>query len=221
MRSEKKSIICNLLSNSRHRFRECVLHRQLEGKFVLVLNMNQSGKTQSVLSLEMWALFEIYKDALVNLAGPEASRYYLSKMTVIARSQELNWNVKRAALPGHWNSKFSIDGVFSLDATHDSFNSIDWFFLGKKKDVFCMVATELDGTRSSSRSSWDCIKPKSFEVCGTLYAAVLEKLVSLLTLMAWPDIMWHILEEEMWQSGSSKECCTWKLWHLIWNQSCF
>lgn len=47
---KKKSILWNLFSNSRHRFGECVFHRQQKEKFVLVLNMNQSGKTQTVLS---------------------------------------------------------------------------------------------------------------------------------------------------------------------------
>lgn len=43
-------------------------------------------------------LFEICKDASVNLAGAEVSRHNLSKMTAIAGSQELH--VKR-----HWLAK--------------------------------------------------------------------------------------------------------------------
>lgn len=41
-----------------------------------------------------------------------------------------------------------------------------------------------------------------------------SSLFVLLAKAAWPYIMWHMIEEVMWQDISDRQCCTQDIWHI-------
>lgn len=200
---------------------KCVFRKQPKEKFVLILNMNQ--KDPDYLLFSKCRLF--FKKSIkmllwIWLVLKCQDTIYPKRLP--SRGAK-SWMWGGFAWPKRWSSKFSIDAViFSRMLPHDLLMSVNsfFFFLGKY-DIFCMVGPGLDGIRFSSGVSKDYIKPRASESVATSMLLFWQQPVSLFPRMAWPNTMWHVLEEVMWQSGSSRRCCTRKIWHLIWNQSWF
>lgn len=104
----------------------------LKEMFVLVLNMNQSGEAQFILSFKCKLLLKSVKIVLKILPVLKYKGTIYPKSLTLLRVRSGMGRV--AAMTRHWGLNFSIDGiVFSGMSSHDFSKNIDVHFsLGNK-----------------------------------------------------------------------------------------